>query len=1281
MALANYEILQRKEFYKTNFESVLDNLIGEKMSSVNVTGLTIPTGKNMKSYQETHQKRVIRDYIVPLIYLIYSMVYTKFYNNQCVKQIQFESKLNYNMYSYVFSHKNPIIKTVNIFMYKYFEKSEDTGNNSTGINKYMIAELKDGTFKSELMNFLTENNKLLSPNTTSADKIKIILKGLKEGKTQIQSIYGILNNINLSLTTSGRSNTAYKDLIAKFSNKNYKLDTFLDSISYANIGYNKDLFAIYEIEYSNAITSYKNLLEKNIKTVNENILYIDFSNETDEEKYGIITDNISLNNINSYINYYENLLKKELKENNILQVIGDGNITLEGLINDEKDLIMSFLKDKNNNSNNNKNKDLLTDIYNTKKDLYNNLYDIINNILAYTKYKKLEEAKKEGEKYIVTATDIKNIIEKSNDVFKEILKDSSTTPSIKVSTMKQHGIVESEKSNSSKGAIYSCTRYIAESVTDNDSANDRDKFKAKEEAYQALLWVCSNFLAYNKMLDELTTTDSNSLSMVVMAVGSTAKVYNKLKTVSPTPTPTLSVTGVSLNNYKGSLKYYPYADTTSSGSGSLLFTYTNIDTDLKTVNFISNIRTTSTSSLPANYINILDKYKTKNIDQLTFTQKVITETKIVRNSSVASVLASYIAFNAISSDTSSSGYTGDVKVIVDKINQEVIDASLYPEKMTVASAAILTLVNKPDSTKDDILNASKNVILDFISKNEDVFRNFNTIVKDYNKQGNLNDKIKNIYNLKDDEIEPRLKMQLYMYKSILSNEIIEFNYLNSIKKSILNSNKIYENLDIHFKIIKQYFNDYEKTYKKYRKEGDKGFDLFIKKLADKKKSFTGFIEDYKNDIIVIDEKILPLTTSITSKDTNKTTKIGEKKLLDDKKTRYTKLIKNIDTIDGHTYRSFDSGRRTLFGYIKQPDNLDLYQKLNSKLTKTYTGTIKNEIDDIKRIAKQNITDNIGNLAKPTSIDGKLSAKNTEIKSINNSIKNLSTKQKGYNDKKSIIQINVNNYTSFSTEIDTITSMIETKKTKQSSNKDNIDTLFTNEFKQIIKISKDLDDKKNAIEYDSSKNKLYHSYQADKVELNKYIDSILTIDINTYKNFNTYNKLPSPANKIQYKKNHDLNTTLNNSNVKRYLIEGKIDELTEDLTSYFNTDYNTEDSSNFLKTIIKIQDTNKKNITKPFFDQYKIYHDKLIKQIQDLLTQIDNGELILNNDLINYIGIQNFITQLQKKKQKRDKITIHAQEDDNHPKGKYTVVLPYTDIMYLYFINLLIIIDYLKYFYK
>ena len=50
----------------------------------------------------------------------------------------------------------------------------------------------------------------------------------------------------------------------------------------------------------------------------------------------------------------------------------------------------------------------------------------------------------------------------------------------------------------------------------------------------------------------------------------------------------------------------------------------------------------------------------------------------------------------------------------------------------------------------------------------------------------------------------------------------------------------------------------------------------------------------------------------------------------------------------------------------------------------------------------------------------------------------------------------------------------------------------------------------------------------------------------------------------------------------------------------------------------------------------------------------------------------------------NKIKKSAEPENNKfkdKKGKYTQVLPYTDIMFLYFIDLLIIIDYLTFYYE
>ena len=104
-----------QEFFKTIFIDKIDNIITNLGATVDV--------KKIKNNQTNAQKKlVISNYIIPLSYLIYSYIYTKFFNFQIKKNIQIENDLNYEMYKFFFDHNNPIIKKINVNLYLYFQK-------------------------------------------------------------------------------------------------------------------------------------------------------------------------------------------------------------------------------------------------------------------------------------------------------------------------------------------------------------------------------------------------------------------------------------------------------------------------------------------------------------------------------------------------------------------------------------------------------------------------------------------------------------------------------------------------------------------------------------------------------------------------------------------------------------------------------------------------------------------------------------------------------------------------------------------------------------------------------------------------------------------------------------------------------------------------------------------------------------------------------------------------------------------------------------------------------
>ena len=112
-----------KDFYKTDFIDKINKITENWRQSIytkdinNNKNLKI-NGERVMGGIELHEDRIMKDYIIPLSYLIYSYIYTKYSDYQFKKNIFHQNKLNYEMYKYFFDKDNPIIKKINVFIYK-----------------------------------------------------------------------------------------------------------------------------------------------------------------------------------------------------------------------------------------------------------------------------------------------------------------------------------------------------------------------------------------------------------------------------------------------------------------------------------------------------------------------------------------------------------------------------------------------------------------------------------------------------------------------------------------------------------------------------------------------------------------------------------------------------------------------------------------------------------------------------------------------------------------------------------------------------------------------------------------------------------------------------------------------------------------------------------------------------------------------------------------------------------------------------------------------------------
>ena len=180
MSVYNYNILNTKDFYNDIFIKNIEGAINK--NKVNVKDTIFKTNVTNES-KTIHNERMIKMYMIPLMYLIYSFIYIKFYKDKRLKNAISTVDLDYNMYGFVFDHKNPIIKKVNIFLHKKLGvsgKNNPKGGVAAGElfkNKSKKKKVKEGfsNWRNDLAEVMTdvEAEKKVEEKKNIKNKIKI----------------------------------------------------------------------------------------------------------------------------------------------------------------------------------------------------------------------------------------------------------------------------------------------------------------------------------------------------------------------------------------------------------------------------------------------------------------------------------------------------------------------------------------------------------------------------------------------------------------------------------------------------------------------------------------------------------------------------------------------------------------------------------------------------------------------------------------------------------------------------------------------------------------------------------------------------------------------------------------------------------------------------------------------------------------------------------------------------------------------------------------------------
>ena len=404
------------------YKNKIVTLVNEWKKNVNVSRIKNKVPGQQDDPQQDQREIIINNYIIPLSYLIYSFIYTKFFNLQIKKNIQIENDLNYEMYKFFFKHNNPIIKKVNVILYMSFQKEIQK---DFELNLIKIDEIK--TEKNTIINFLDYMSSRIVERNNLSKKIKLC----ESNHDNISNIIIQLNQI-MKLISDGTQGI-----------KDFKVTNSTTTVPATNISILIDRNKIKEnIDIKDIHGKLNIKIDNDIVIINnETKSFNDYLDDMKSKMNSITSDP----DFNKYKNNYEKAFKIYL---NILDSIKEINISnaIEKEFLDENNINLYDLFKKydiyNKNlidlTNKNKNqKDLLKSILTIKNNLLsqNEIYEILlNSIAKKSNNKNKEKNKLKINSYLGEINDIHDkILTNIIEVFKIIY--NFIDPSVKSTSL------------------------------------------------------------------------------------------------------------------------------------------------------------------------------------------------------------------------------------------------------------------------------------------------------------------------------------------------------------------------------------------------------------------------------------------------------------------------------------------------------------------------------------------------------------------------------------------------------------------------------------------------------------------------------------------------------------------------------------------------------------------------------------------------------------------------------------------------------------------------------
>ena len=529
-------------------------------------------------------------------------------------------------------------------------------------------------------------------------------------------------------------------------------------------------------------------------------------------------------------------------------------------------------------------------------------------------------------------------------------------------------------------------------------------------------------------------------------------------------------------------------------------------------------------------------------------------------------------------------------------------------------------------------------------------KNFSTV----NLKENLNQIPKGIVSNKTKNLEEKLKpfqkagviknsennlidLLNLIYENILISIEYESNYLGN------NSNQTKQNSDrlLKEKITKIEFDEKLRQYLKEKKDKNK---IIEKKLKE-------FKTDVEDNLKNISDELSLLKNPITPKNTAEETNLEKEKKLKEEKIKEKTAEESSSRLSIKSYKENIDEKKSKINTIEsntgkqQPQkNREIYP-LQSSITAS-TESLKKEEKNLSLIIL------------------KLETLESELLLIETKLNKIKQKDYQYKFKKEILETKQNSYKTIIAEIDT--NLKQLSSLAESSSNTTLKDLFNKTFNNLLQLINNLYETNKKMQFKKSTNKLLFLLQNDAEIYN--IDNIISTDpkqkIKTLTHYFTV-KVSKPTSS----KNSGKLYIFMNSLLEEYNKIKDMKNITVELFFQYILKIDDELTKNIIYLLDKINQYKLQFKTYQNKDSTKIkYLDELKKKITTLNNRIKSMGVLENNQK----------KSENKEKNSESKSIIKLQENkQKKSESKIKRILSYTDIIKLYFSNIIYIILYLS----